>query len=107
MPVTLENLSDRPVLFLLASGDTVRLSPGETSDELPDVEVTANSKVEKLRSRGVIGVQENPKRPTAVKSSAKAGRAKAAGAKATTPKAAGAKAAQKRGADDTTKPDEQ
>jgi len=46
-----------PVLVPLATGTTVRLSPGQASDELPDVEVADNAKVDKLRQRGVIDVE--------------------------------------------------
>jgi hypothetical protein len=46
-----------PVVIPLNSGATVRLSPGQTSDELPDVEVTDSQKVAKLTGRGVIAVE--------------------------------------------------
>jgi hypothetical protein len=62
MPVRLENLSDRPVLLILSSGDTLRLAPGETSEGLEDVEVRASAKVDKLVGQGVITVHEPPKR---------------------------------------------
>ena len=69
MTVKLENLTDRPVLLTLSSGEVLRLSPGETSDDLEDVEVRSSSKIEKLVTQGVITVQE-PRR-TAKKRAAK------------------------------------
>jgi hypothetical protein len=56
MAVKLENLSDRPVLLTLATGDSLRLSPGEISAALADV-VKASPKVEKLLAQRVIAVQ--------------------------------------------------
>jgi hypothetical protein len=57
MPVTIASLvASGPVLVPLSTGTTVRLSPGEVSDELPDVEVANNAKVEKLRRQGLIAV---------------------------------------------------
>ena len=59
MPVTLTNLqTSGPVHVPLASGVNVRLSPGATSQELPDVEVEGNAKIEKLLARGVIEVRQ-------------------------------------------------
>lgn len=46
-----------PILVPLSSGTTVRLSPGQSSAEMPDVEVTANAKVDKLRRQGLIDVE--------------------------------------------------
>lgn len=46
-----------PVVVTLTSGGTVRLSPGEASDELAEVEVTDNAKLEKLRSRRMVDVE--------------------------------------------------
>lgn len=46
-----------PVVVPLNSGATVRLSPGQTSGELPDVEVADSQKVAKLAGRGVIAVE--------------------------------------------------
>ncbi|MET9406010.1 hypothetical protein ABZX90_09530 [Streptomyces sp. NPDC002935] len=46
-----------PVTVPLVSGETVRLSPGEESAELPEVEVTGSAKVTKLRERGLIKVE--------------------------------------------------
>lgn len=46
-----------PVVVPLNSGVTVRLSPGQSSRELDDVEVAENPKVDKLAGRGVIEVE--------------------------------------------------
>jgi hypothetical protein len=45
-----------PVLVPLSSGTTLRLSPGQVSDDLPDVEVANNAKVGKLQRQGMIDV---------------------------------------------------
>jgi hypothetical protein len=45
-----------PVLIPLSSGLTLRLSPGQVSDDLPDVEVANNAKVDKLQRQGMIDV---------------------------------------------------
>ena len=58
MPVKISNLlASGPVLVPLNTGTTLHLSPGETSQELPDVEVADNAKIEKLLARGVINVE--------------------------------------------------
>lgn len=44
------------VLVPLSSGTTVRLSPGQVSDDLPEVEVANNAKVGKLQRQGMIDV---------------------------------------------------
>lgn len=60
MPFTLTNtLSSGPLVIFLASGATVRLSPGQTSGELADVEVLDNPKIEKLLQRGVLEVHSS------------------------------------------------
>ncbi|VVJ17642.1 Uncharacterised protein [Amycolatopsis camponoti] len=46
-----------PISVPLSTGRTVRLSPGQESDEVPDVEVAGSDKVEKLRRRGLIDVE--------------------------------------------------
>ncbi|MEU9671672.1 hypothetical protein AB0J81_12445 [Streptomyces bobili] len=46
-----------PVTVPLVSGQTVRLSPGEASAELPEVEVSGSAKVAKLSERGLITVE--------------------------------------------------
>jgi hypothetical protein len=44
------------VAIRLMDGQSLRLSPGEESRELPDIEATGNAKVDKLRRRRVIEV---------------------------------------------------
>jgi hypothetical protein len=46
-----------PVLVPLSAGSTVRLSPGQVSDDMPDIEVVNNAKVDKLRGQGLIDVE--------------------------------------------------
>jgi hypothetical protein len=46
-----------PIVVPLSSGSSMRLSPGQISQELPDVEVVDNAKVDKLRRLGVIDVE--------------------------------------------------
>jgi len=75
MPVRLENLTDRPVLLTLSTGDTLRLSPWETSESLEELEVQASPKVEKLVARGVITVHEPRKRAAKKGETAKASQA--------------------------------
>jgi len=58
MPKRIENLSRRPILFLLASGDPMRLSPGAVSGSLADVEVTGDEKIDGLVARGIIVVHD-------------------------------------------------
>jgi hypothetical protein len=50
-------LASGPVVVPLNTGATVRLSPGQATQELPDVEVADNAKVEKLRRLGLIDVE--------------------------------------------------
>ncbi|MFF4897832.1 hypothetical protein [Streptomyces sp. NPDC001068] len=56
-------LASGPVLVPLNSGRTVRLSPGRWSAELRDTEVADNAKVDTLRRRGDIEVEEAGDRP--------------------------------------------
>lgn len=57
MPVKITNLlTSRPIVVPLTTGTTLRLSPGQTSEELADVEVESNAKVDKLQEQGVIEV---------------------------------------------------
>lgn len=51
MPVKIENLTDRPVLLRLNSGQTLHLPPRETSSEIRDSEVNDNDKVKKLKEK--------------------------------------------------------
>jgi hypothetical protein len=59
MPVKVKSLlRSGPIVVPLTTGATLRLSPGETSAELPDVEITNNPKVDKLQAQGVIGIEK-------------------------------------------------
>ena len=72
--IKIENLTTRPVLLALSSGITVRLSPGDMSLELEDVEVQNNPKINKLRQQRVIAIhlpeaeQPVPAKPKPAKS---------------------------------------
>ncbi|MEC4018794.1 hypothetical protein [Streptomyces sp. H27-D2] len=58
MAVKIKNLrTSGPIAVPLSTGTTLRLSPGQVSQELHDVEVADNAKVEKLRGRGEIEVE--------------------------------------------------
>jgi hypothetical protein len=58
MPVKITSLlTSRPIIVPLTSGTAVRLSPGQTSEELGDVEVENNPKVDKLQQQRVIAVE--------------------------------------------------
>jgi hypothetical protein len=56
MPARLENLTARPVVLVLASGEPLRLAPREVSEDVADVEVTRSARVAELAERGVIAV---------------------------------------------------
>ena len=59
MPVKIRNLKGSgPIFVSLNTGANLRLSPGQTSEELSDVEVVDNAKVEKLLARGVIDIED-------------------------------------------------
>ena len=49
-------LTTGPLIVPLSSGGTVRLSPGQFSDDLHEVEVTGNAKLEKLLRQRVVDV---------------------------------------------------
>ena len=49
-------VSSGPLWIPLASGEQLRLAPGQTSGDQPDVEVQDNSSVASLVSRGLIDV---------------------------------------------------
>jgi len=58
MAVRIKSLATSgPVLVPLSTGTTVRLSPGQVSDEMPDVEITNNAKVDRLQRQGLIAVE--------------------------------------------------
>ena len=67
MPVKIQNLSNRPVLLRLNSGQTLHIDPRKTSGEVLDVEVERNAKANKLVARRVITLHkvEEKKRPSA------------------------------------------
>lgn len=46
-----------PLVVPLNSGSTVRLSPGQSSPDLEDVEVAHNPKVDRLARQGLIEVE--------------------------------------------------
>ncbi|MCK5058542.1 MAG: hypothetical protein KAT34_17940 [Candidatus Aminicenantes bacterium] len=52
----IENLTTRLVIIRLNSGQTLFIDPGATSGEIPEVELRNNSKIKKLRDRGVIAL---------------------------------------------------
>jgi hypothetical protein len=57
MPLRIRNLlTSQPVVVPLNTGTALRLSPGQSSDELPDLETKDNAKVDRLRREGVIEV---------------------------------------------------
>lgn len=75
MPVTVRNLTRWPLLFNGSSGVTVRLSPGQTSDELPDVEIMNNPKIDRLRRDNAIEITQSqtptpPSAPAAAETAA-------------------------------------
>ncbi|MCP4428740.1 MAG: hypothetical protein GY803_30005 [Chloroflexi bacterium] len=61
MPVKIENITSRPVLLRLNSGQTLHLAPRKTSEEIREVEVSNNAKVQKLQERHVIALRKAPK----------------------------------------------
>jgi hypothetical protein len=69
MPLRIKNLlTSRPVVVPLNTGAALRLSPGQLSDELPDVEAKDNARVDRLRQQGVIevvGAEEEDGQPEA------------------------------------------
>jgi hypothetical protein len=54
MSFKIENLTTRPVLLRLNSGQALHLAPRTISAEIFDVEVENNPKVQKLQDRRVI-----------------------------------------------------
>ena len=62
MPVSVKNLTDRTIHLALNSGPYLRLSPGASSDSVPDVEVQQNAKVDKLVALRAIAVEPLPER---------------------------------------------
>jgi hypothetical protein len=68
MAKVLRNLTDRPVLLTLSSGETLRLSPRQVSESFEDVEVSGSEKVDRLVAAGVVAV-DAPRRSSASSSS--------------------------------------
>jgi hypothetical protein len=69
MTFAIKNLTLRPIIVPLNSGTNLRLSPGETARDIPDVELKDNTKIDKLLSQHIIAVQaeteaEKPAEPT-------------------------------------------
>lgn len=56
MPIKIKNLTNRPVLLRLNSGQTLHLPPRIFSNEIMDVEVANNVKVKKLQEQFVIAL---------------------------------------------------
>lgn len=64
MAVRIKNLRiSGPILVPLTTGTTLRLSPGQVSDEVADVEVANNATVDKLQRQGVIRVERTEETP--------------------------------------------
>ncbi len=58
MAKVLRNLTDRPVLLTLSSGETLRLSPRQEFDEVEDVDVSHSDKLDQLVAAGVITIDD-------------------------------------------------
>lgn len=58
MFLKIENLTDRPVIFQLNSGQGLHLAPYGSSEEIQEVEVRENAKVQKLQERRVIALHQ-------------------------------------------------
>lgn len=56
MPVTIENLTDRPVMLHFNSCRTMYLGPNATLEEILDVELRDNAKIKRLQDRHVIAL---------------------------------------------------
>jgi len=57
MPVRLQNLTRRPVVLRLATGDSLRLAPRQLSGLVRDVEVERSAPAEHLVQRGMVAVR--------------------------------------------------
>ena len=71
MPVKIKNLTKRPVLFRLNSGQTLHLAPGSISAEVWEHEINGNTKAKKLKDRNVIFWPEEEKKTKPLKKEAK------------------------------------
>jgi len=62
MPITLTSLvPSGPVHVPMATGGTLRLSPGQTSEQLPDAEATNNPTLDKLVDAGIVELRSTGK----------------------------------------------
>lgn len=61
MSINIENKTDRRVLIRLNSGKTEHMAPGQTLENVMDVEVKGNRKLEKLEARRVVEVRRKSK----------------------------------------------
>jgi hypothetical protein len=57
MAAAIKNLTQRPIFVALNSGTELRLSPGETAADIPDVELKDNAKLQKLQQQHAIAVE--------------------------------------------------
>jgi hypothetical protein len=57
MSVAIKNLTSRPVFVSLNSGTNLRLSAGEVSSPVPDVELKGNAKFDKLVAQRAIAAE--------------------------------------------------
>ncbi len=71
MPVKIKNLTKRPVLLRLNSGQTLHLAPESISAEIHDHEINGNIKANKLKDRNVIFWPEEEKKTKPLKKEAK------------------------------------
>lgn len=69
MPI-ISNRTDRPVLLAFNSGQTLRLSPRSTSEDVPDVEIANNAKVAKLAALNVITIADSQPKGRAARGAA-------------------------------------
>ncbi len=59
MAVRIRSLGvEGPLYVPLTSGRSIRLSPGGSSTDLDDVEIAGNARVDRLRRRGLIVVEQ-------------------------------------------------
>jgi hypothetical protein len=58
MSIVIKNLTLWPLIIPLNSGTNLRLSPGEVSHEIDDVEIRGNPKTEKLLRQRAIEKKE-------------------------------------------------
>jgi hypothetical protein len=65
MSVRIKNLTPRPLQVELTSGSSLRLSPGQSSPELHEVEISNNAKIDKLQVQHLIAIEilEAPGQP--------------------------------------------